>query len=192
MAKSFTELSFGEPRWKPNPIQARMVAAGRLGRKTGRGYYDYPADGPHRPEDPDPPAPGGGDGTLLAILGAGPLADGLRERARDAGYELREGGPAELVVDAGVQPAAELPGGAPLVLLCAASSLAARGEPGAIGFHAPAAPRREPPGGADPPAERAAVRGRGRRASSSRGSASRSSGWRTRPASCSGASSASS
>ena len=103
VAKSFTELSFGEPRWKPNPIQARMVAAGRLGRKTGRGYYDYPADGPHRPEDPDPPAPGGGDGTLLAILGAGPLADGLRERARDAGYELREGGPAELVVDAGVR-----------------------------------------------------------------------------------------
>ena len=46
VAKSFTELSFGEPRWKPNPIQARMVAAGRLGRKTGRGYYDYPADGP--------------------------------------------------------------------------------------------------------------------------------------------------
>ena len=102
VAKSFTELSFGEPRWRPNPIQARMVAAGRLGRKTGRGYYDYPADGPYRPEDPEPPAPGGGDGTLVAILGAGPLADGLRERARAAGYELREGGPAELVVDAGV------------------------------------------------------------------------------------------
>ena len=41
VAISFTELSFGEPRWKPNPIQARMVAAGRLGRKTGRGYYEY-------------------------------------------------------------------------------------------------------------------------------------------------------
>ena len=42
VAKSFTELSFGEPRWKPSPIQARMVAAGRLGRKAGRGYYEYP------------------------------------------------------------------------------------------------------------------------------------------------------
>ena len=41
VAKSFTELSFGEPRWRPSPIQARMVAAGRLGRKSGRGYYDY-------------------------------------------------------------------------------------------------------------------------------------------------------
>ena len=41
VAQSFTELSFGEPRWRPNPLQAQMVAAGRLGRKTGRGWYDY-------------------------------------------------------------------------------------------------------------------------------------------------------
>ena len=77
VAISFTELSFGEPRWKPNPIQSRMVAAGRLGRKTGRGYYDYGEAGAHRPDDPQPPAPGGGQGTMLAILGSGPLADGL-------------------------------------------------------------------------------------------------------------------
>jgi 3-hydroxybutyryl-CoA dehydrogenase len=43
VAQSFTELSFGEPRWRPNPLQAQMVAAGRLGRKTGRGWYDYSA-----------------------------------------------------------------------------------------------------------------------------------------------------
>jgi 3-hydroxybutyryl-CoA dehydrogenase len=156
VAKSFTELSFGEARWRPSPIQARMVAAGRLGRKTGRGYYDYTGEGPYRPEDPEPagaggagagggaaagvaapagPAPASPAGTLVAILGDGPLADGLRERARAAGYELREGGPAELVVDAGLDPAASPPGGAPLLVLCAATSLAARGEPGAIGFH---------------------------------------------------------
>jgi 3-hydroxybutyryl-CoA dehydrogenase len=41
VAQSFTELSFGEPRWKPNPLQAKMVAAGRLGRKTDGGWYDY-------------------------------------------------------------------------------------------------------------------------------------------------------
>ena len=56
VAQSFDELSFGEPRWRPSMLQARMVAAGRLGRKTGRGWYDY-EDGPHRPEDP--PAPEG-------------------------------------------------------------------------------------------------------------------------------------
>ena len=59
VAKSFDELSFGEPRWRPSPIQARMVAAGRLGRKTGRGYYSYAEDGAYRPDDPEPPAAGG-------------------------------------------------------------------------------------------------------------------------------------
>jgi 3-hydroxybutyryl-CoA dehydrogenase len=135
VARSFSELSFGEPRWRPSPIQARMVSAGRLGRKTGRGYYEYAADGSYRPDDPKPQAPGGGDGTLVAILGAGPVADGLRERARAAGYELREGGPAELLVDAGPTPAEQVPGGAPLLALCASGSLASRGEHGAVGFH---------------------------------------------------------
>ncbi|MEA2362060.1 MAG: 3-hydroxybutyryl-CoA dehydrogenase [Thermoleophilaceae bacterium] len=135
VAKSFTELSFGEPRWRPSPIQARMVAAGRLGRKTGRGYYAYPEGGAYRPKDPEPRAPGGGDGLLVAILGDGPVAEGLRERARTAGYELREGGPAELVVDAGPIPAESVPGGAPLIALCASGSLASRGEHGPVGFH---------------------------------------------------------
>jgi 3-hydroxybutyryl-CoA dehydrogenase len=135
VAKSFDELSFGEPRWRPNPIQARMVAAGRLGRKTSRGYYEYAEDGSYRADDPDPPAPGGGDGTLLTVLGHRPVADALRERARQAGYELREGGPTELVLDARVRPQESPPGGAPVAVLCASSSLAARGEPGAVGFH---------------------------------------------------------
>jgi 3-hydroxybutyryl-CoA dehydrogenase len=30
-----------EPRWEPHPIQERMVADGRLGRKTGAGFYEY-------------------------------------------------------------------------------------------------------------------------------------------------------
>ena len=43
VARSFFEQSFGEPRWRPHPIQQRMVDSGRLGRKTGRGFYSYPA-----------------------------------------------------------------------------------------------------------------------------------------------------
>ncbi len=49
----FYEQSFGEPRWRPSPITARYVAAGRYGRKTGRGYYDYSRD-PYRPAGPGP------------------------------------------------------------------------------------------------------------------------------------------
>jgi 3-hydroxybutyryl-CoA dehydrogenase len=56
VAKSFWEQSFHEPRWQPHPIQARMVAAGRLGRKASRGYYEY-SYGPHRPDDPPVPEP---------------------------------------------------------------------------------------------------------------------------------------
>ena len=41
VSRSFYEQSFGEPRWRPSPITVRTVAAGRLGRKSGHGYYDY-------------------------------------------------------------------------------------------------------------------------------------------------------
>ena len=55
VAKSFWEQSSHEPRWEPHPLQERLVAAGRLGRKSGRGWYEY-EPGPHRPADPQPPA----------------------------------------------------------------------------------------------------------------------------------------
>jgi len=34
-----------EPRWRPLAIQERLVAAGRLGRKSGRGFYAYDEEG---------------------------------------------------------------------------------------------------------------------------------------------------
>ena len=77
VSKSFYELSFGEPRWRPSPIQAQRVAAGLHGRKSGRGYYDYTGDGPYRPADPDPPT-----ASADAIVeGVGSVADALRALA---------------------------------------------------------------------------------------------------------------
>jgi 3-hydroxybutyryl-CoA dehydrogenase len=32
---------FGDPKYRPCPLLRRMVAAGHLGRKSGRGFYEY-------------------------------------------------------------------------------------------------------------------------------------------------------
>ncbi|HWU38822.1 MAG TPA: 3-hydroxyacyl-CoA dehydrogenase NAD-binding domain-containing protein [Candidatus Acidoferrum sp.] len=42
VSRSVFETFFQDPRFRPDPIQQRMVESGLLGRKTGHGFYEYP------------------------------------------------------------------------------------------------------------------------------------------------------
>jgi len=42
VTQSVYHAFFEDPRYRPHPIQQRMVEANLLGRKTGRGFYEYP------------------------------------------------------------------------------------------------------------------------------------------------------
>ena len=153
--RSMFEQGFGEPRWRPSPIAVRTVAAGHLGRKTGRGYYDYRNGGDgagtdaatrsHRAADPEPLPRGGGEGRLVVIAGESVLARELADLAYEAGWEVTTPASATeleapfLILDAcsrGEAPEAPLQGG-PRAVSCSSGSLAMLDEGGtAIGFHA--------------------------------------------------------
>ncbi|MFD9391464.1 3-hydroxyacyl-CoA dehydrogenase [Streptomyces sp. NPDC060000] len=81
---------FQDVRFTPSLAQRRLVESGRLGRKTGRGWYDY-SDGtgaaeraePHTAEQAQPPAYVVAEGNL------GPASE-LLALIREAGIQVRE------------------------------------------------------------------------------------------------------
>jgi 3-hydroxybutyryl-CoA dehydrogenase len=143
VAKSFYDLSFGEPRWRPSPLSAQMVNAGRLGRKTGQGWYTYDKGQPHRPDDPKAPEMADPPSVDRAVLISGflPIAEELRARAEDAGFTVTDHADGDvpwLILECGPpeDDAAPLQG-APRALLCAEGALQALDQgAAAAGFHA--------------------------------------------------------
>jgi len=101
VARSFYAQG-GEPeRWRPSPIQEELVAAGRLGRKSGRGFYEYGEDA-HRQPDPQLgiAAPTLDPAELAKIDPAAPqiLPRLIAQIANEAAFALEEevGAPADM------------------------------------------------------------------------------------------------
>lgn len=55
VSESLFERYYYQPRFRPSHLQRSMVEAGDLGRKSGRGFYDYTENAGPRNDGQDPP-----------------------------------------------------------------------------------------------------------------------------------------
>lgn len=86
VTRSVWESFFQDPKFTPSLAQRRLVESGRLGRKTGHGWYGY-ADGAERPEPAlCGPAPAPADVTVHGDLGP---AETLVDLFKKSGVAVR-------------------------------------------------------------------------------------------------------
>ena len=90
VSRSVWEQTFHDPRYAPTVFQQRLVDAGRLGRKTGRGVFAYTADGEALDAAPlsAPPRPAPAAVQLIEY-DFGPMAPFL-DRVAAAGVTIEE------------------------------------------------------------------------------------------------------
>ena len=106
-ASSVYEGFFQDPRFRPHPIQRMMVESGRLGRKTGQGYYGYDARGAMVAAAAanggsaagERPAGGGGTEDLPSMANVLILAAPGQTEADVLAERLRSGGAAVAIAD---------------------------------------------------------------------------------------------
>ncbi|NVK44473.1 MAG: 3-hydroxyacyl-CoA dehydrogenase PaaC [Oceanospirillaceae bacterium] len=89
VTRSVFDAYYGDGRFLPSLTQQALVEGGRLGRKSGRGFYDYGAGA----ERPEPATLGTGNDappSRIVVEGSLGVADALVERLRSNGIEVVE------------------------------------------------------------------------------------------------------
>lgn len=127
VTRSVFDAYNGDPRFEPSLVQEELVAAGRLGRKSGRGFYDYGegADKPAAQEAAPHPAPGevvlvgdlGPAASLATMIEQSDIATTRRagENGGD-GYIALPGGAHLMLTDGALATAKAVETGAPVIL----------------------------------------------------------------------------
>ncbi|MBS0348248.1 MAG: 3-hydroxyacyl-CoA dehydrogenase PaaC [Proteobacteria bacterium] len=88
VTRSVWSAFYNDPRFTPSLIQQELVDAGFLGRKTGRGFYDY-REGAERPQPKEAVAqtlPG-----AITLYGESPAALALADRLHERGVSYTWG-----------------------------------------------------------------------------------------------------
>ena len=74
VTQSVFEANFGDKRYQPSLLQREMVDGGLLGRKSGRGFFTYPAAAAEAPAASEAP-PAVPSGVIAALHGNGVATD---------------------------------------------------------------------------------------------------------------------
>ncbi|WP_371367416.1 3-hydroxyacyl-CoA dehydrogenase PaaH [Pseudomonas sp. QL9] len=82
---SVFDAYYGDFRFQPSLIQKELVDAGRFGRKTGRGFYDY-SEGAERPQAAD--LTSAAEVASCLVEGDLGVAQPLVQRLKDAGVQV--------------------------------------------------------------------------------------------------------
>ena len=82
VTRSVWNAYFNDPRYLPSLIQQALVDAGFLGKKSGRGYYDY-REGAEKPVPQT--EPGHARPARIVVCGDAPAAEALAARLQAAG-----------------------------------------------------------------------------------------------------------